>query len=62
MEQTVLAMVDDTPDVLKARLRREWEALDARKQAGEVDDYDEISLPLSRLCLCLECLPRRADD
>jgi hypothetical protein len=37
MEQTSLAIVEDTPDVLKARLRREWEAIEARKEAGEVD-------------------------
>jgi hypothetical protein len=39
MQQTSLAIVEDTPDVLKARLKREWEAIEARKQAGEVD-YD----------------------
>jgi hypothetical protein len=39
MEQIALAIVDDTPEVLKARLKREWEVIEARKEAGEVD-YD----------------------
>jgi len=41
MEQAALIIVENTPDVLKARLKREWEVLDARKQAGEVDDNVE---------------------
>jgi hypothetical protein len=41
MQQTTLAPVEDTPAVLKARLKREWEALEARKQAGEVEDNVE---------------------
>lgn len=39
MQQAIVAVVKDTPEVLMARLKREWEAIDAQKQAGEVD-YD----------------------
>lgn len=39
MQQTSLAIVEDTPEVLKARLKREWEVIEERKQSGEVD-YD----------------------
>jgi hypothetical protein len=39
MQQTTLAIVEDTPEVLKARLKREWEAIASGKEAGEVD-YD----------------------
>ena len=39
MEQVALMAVEDTPEVLQARLKREWETIEAQKQAGEVD-YD----------------------
>jgi hypothetical protein len=39
MQQAVLAIVEDTPEVLKAKLKREWGAIAAQKQAGEMH-YD----------------------
>jgi hypothetical protein len=39
MQAASLSVVEDTPEVLKMRLKRAWEAIEQRKHAGEVT-YD----------------------
>jgi len=63
MEQTALAIVEDTPDVLQARLKREWESIEVRKEQGDLDygicraralqTYHDLGLTHRQIVVCI---------